>query len=79
MVYKPHEYYSYLRIISHSYWSYKPTNLAIENGGPCYCVITDDRTVTVIIKSELFAMDFLDPKNMDWTPSPWEIQYLGNL
>ena len=24
LVYKPHEYYSYLRIINHS-WSYKPT------------------------------------------------------
>ena len=25
LVYKPHENYSYLRTINHSYWSYKPT------------------------------------------------------
>ena len=34
LVYKPHEYYSYLRTINHRYWSYVNPTLAIERGPP---------------------------------------------
>ena len=34
LVYKPHEYYSYLRIIKPSEFEVMFTNFAIVNGGP---------------------------------------------